>query len=392
MRAQMRRVGTARNRAVDAKQKPASVQRAKPLRERPAERGRQVVRQLTLLRALDSARRGLTVAELHELVADGCTLRTVYRDLDHLSQAGFPLEEVAGRWSLIRASNGAALQAFALRQDEALALMLSGDLLEPLQAGGVGATHAQLRRRLLAALTPEGRQLVAEQRSSLLATHAASVDLEQAGPVLNEIDEALACEQCLQITYAAPKKPVSERLVEPHLFWVFAGRPYLVAYCRTSGEFRSFALQRIRAAKMVDEVFERRQDFDSAQFVARGFGVLHGEQHDFVVEFSAEVAHLARERRWHSSQAVEERADGSAVLRMRAAGLAEVAAWIASFGGKVRAVEPEVLRAAVCELHEAGLRAHSAGVRGREGAGRGTRGEECLRRSESGGGGTDFDL
>src|SRR5690606_32798663 len=126
----------------------------------------------------------------------------------------------------------------------------------------------------------------------------------------------------------------------PHLFWVHAGRPYLVAFCRTRHEFRTFAVQRIADAKVLDKGFERRSDFDPKSFTQRGFGVLHGDVHEVKVEFAPDVAHLAHERQWHSSQRVESADSGAAILTMQVAGLAEVAAWVASFGGKVRALKP----------------------------------------------------
>jgi hypothetical protein len=118
----------------------------------------------------------------------------------------------------------------------------------------------------------------------------------------------------------------------------------------------------MRSAEMLDESFDRRTEFNAQEFIQRGFGVLHGEPHAIVIEFSAEVAHLAEERRFHVSQQVSMEPDGRAVLRMSASGLLEVAAWIASFGGKVRALAPAELVEAVRTLHAGGLAAHAGGA------------------------------
>ncbi len=331
-----------------------SAPRAKALQGRPEVRGRQVVRQLTILRALENARRGLTVAQLHELVPDGCVLRTVYRDVEQLQQAGFPLVEEDGRWKVTLASQR---KAFPLQASEVFSLLLSEDLVTPTNAGALGSLLHDLRQRLMSSLTEAGRGMVEELRGSNLATLAAPSVVHHM-PVFDAIDDALGREHCLQLTYHPPGKPATERVVEPHLFWVHAGRPYLVAYCRTRHEFRTFAVQRIADAKVLDKAFERRTDFDPKSFTQRGFGVLHGDVHEVKVEFQPDVAHLAHERRWHSSQRVESAASGAALLTMRVAGLAEVAAWVASFGGKVRALAPKRLVAEVRDMHERGLSAH----------------------------------
>lgn len=334
----------------------AKSSRAKALDVRSTDRGKQVLRLFTILRALENARRGLTIGELHGLLEERCTSRTVYRDVEVLQLAGFQLAIEEGRVKFVDGAQG--LRATPLRAHELFALLLTKDLLEPIAETPMGVCHNALVTRLSAALTPEGRQLVTEHRSLLLATHSAPMRMNEGDAVLSVIEEAYETEQCLRLTYAAPNKPVSERVVEPHLFWMHAGRPYLVAFCREADDFRTFALQRVRAALLLDETFERRADFDPQLFISRGFGVFQGDTHVFVVHFEASVAHLTRERRWHPSQEVSDNSDGSATLQFTSAGLPEVAAWVASFGGVVRAESPTELVDSVRELHEAGLRAH----------------------------------
>lgn len=341
-----------------AKAKPS---RAKALNTRSLERGKQMLRLFTILRALENSRRGLTMIELHELLEERCTQRTVYRDVEVLQQAGFQVLTEEGRVKLVEGAQ--SLRTTPLRAHELLALLLTKDLLDPIAETPMGRCHDALMTRLSAGLTPEGRQLVAEHRSLLRATHAAPTKVNDSDAVLSVIEQAYETEQCLRLTYATPNKPITERVVEPHLFWMHSGRPYLVAYCREAREFRTFALQRVHSATLLDETFERRTDFEPQSFIDRGFGVFQGDAHTFVVHFDAEVAHLTRERQWHATQEVRDHADGSATLHFTAAGLPEVAAWIASFGGVVRAQAPAELVDRVRELHEAGLRAHSSARR-----------------------------
>jgi hypothetical protein len=73
---------------------------------RPAHRGSQFVRQWRLLRTLEGAKRGMTVAHLREAIEETQSTRTLYRDLEVLQQAGFPLtnEDGAGDcWKPVKA-------------------------------------------------------------------------------------------------------------------------------------------------------------------------------------------------------------------------------------------------------------------------------------------------
>jgi predicted DNA-binding transcriptional regulator YafY len=321
-----------------------------------------VVRLLTILRLLDNARRGMTAQELTHALEDSCTLRTVYRDVQHLEQAGFPVASEEGRVFIdrARADRGSGL-GFPLQPAEVLSLLLTEDLMAPLSESTLFQSLDELRQRLAAHLTPQGRQWVSELRTQLRATLAAPARLKEHGATLDVVEDAIGKEQCLKLSYASPGSEHSDRTVEPHLLWYHAGRAYLVGYCRQRQGFRTFAIQRIAAAALLEETFERRAEFDVDQFTRYGFGVLHGQVHDIVVELSAEVAHLARERVWHDTQHVEELEGGGVRLSFRAAGVPEIAAWLAGFGGKARAVAPAALVDAVVELHVAGIERHAAG-------------------------------
>ena len=107
-------------------------------------RGRQVERQWR--------RRGCSVPELWDLVSGECSRRTVYRDLEDLQAAGFPLADDDGRWRVLGASEGG--WTVPVEPTEALGLFLGQRLLAPLGGTLVGDALGALRRRLLAARAP----------------------------------------------------------------------------------------------------------------------------------------------------------------------------------------------------------------------------------------------
>jgi predicted DNA-binding transcriptional regulator YafY len=168
----------------------------------------------------------------------------------------------------------------------------------------------------------------------------------------------------VRIEYATPgKRPeerVQARVIDPYCTWFAAGRVYVVAYCHKAQDTRTFAIQRIRRADILDESFDPDPSFDPAAFTRKGFGVYHGPVYRVTIDFSPQVAHLIRERRFHVSQQVTEVGNG-ARLKMEAAGLPEIAAWVASFGGQARAVAPKELVEAVRALHRNGLQVAETG-------------------------------
>lgn len=61
----------------------------------PRQRG--LIRQWKLLRALEASRRGLTWAQLAEAAEEPVHKRTLMRDVDTLTLAGFPIDVRTGR-------------------------------------------------------------------------------------------------------------------------------------------------------------------------------------------------------------------------------------------------------------------------------------------------------
>src|SRR5690606_30851530 len=161
---------------------------------------------LDLLRTLEGARRGLAVKELLEQPGVSCSERTIYRDLDHLAQAGFQIVQEDGRFRVM----GPRLHAEALRPSQLLSLLIAGDCMAPRRGLGIEAELRSLIDSLQARLTPEGRKWVAECKGSVAVTHRPpNLELDRAS--LEYIESAIVLEQCLRIVYAAPVREAQTR-------------------------------------------------------------------------------------------------------------------------------------------------------------------------------------
>lgn len=304
----------------------------------------------------------MTVEELREALDEGCAARTIYRDLEILQEVGFPLVNEEGRWRCLESGEGA--WSVPVEPSQLLALSLMMDLVGPLQGTGLAEPVEELVTALRATLTPEGRAFLEEVRHSAVGTLFGPVGYADKRDVLDAVRDAVNREQRLRIVYAAPHRPPTERIVEPYTTWYAAGRLYLVAWCRRAEDVRTFAVQRIAEAEVTEESFDPDPTFDAADYARRSFGVFHGAVYHFVIDFSAAVAHLVRERRFHHTQRLVDRDDGSVRLIMDAAGLPEVAAWVTGFGGSALPIAPRELVDAVRRLHEEGLARLNEGLDG----------------------------
>jgi predicted DNA-binding transcriptional regulator YafY len=303
---------------------------------------------------LEGAKRGMTAAQLKEAIEETQSTRTLYRDLEVLQQAGFPLTNEDGCWRLLETSESS--WAIPVNPTEVVALMLTEDLLAPVEGSWLAEPLANLRSRLSSTLTPTGRRYCAELRKANVATVFGSGHYGEKRAELEAIHEAIEKQHRVRIDYATPGKATEARTIDPYCTWFAAGSVYVVAYCHKAEDTRTFAVQRIKHAEVLDQSF----DPDPAAFTRKGFGVYHGPVYRVTIDFSPKVAHLIRERRFHVSQQVTDVAKGVR-LKMEAAGLPEIAAWVAGFGGEARVVAPKELVAAVKALHRRGFEVAETG-------------------------------
>ncbi len=318
-------------------------------------RGTQITRQWMILRLLERSHAGLRAREIHDLLDEQVTERTVFRDLRDLQSAGFPLYEDDGRWRVLAAEEGG--YSIPVQTSELLALLLSEELLAPLGSAEVVGALAALREKLAAMLNPAGRGYAEELKKHLIATFIGPADYGD-NPVVGRIEEAIHCQHRAKIRYWSPKGSTTERILDPYLMWYADARLYLVGWCRLRDGIRTFLVDRIRAIEILDESFEPDPSFDAKAFAGSGLGAWSGERCRVLLEFGPAVAHLIHERRFHPSQQIETMDDGRALVTMYVAGLPHVAAWVASFGGRVRVRAPDTLIDMVRDIHRAGLAAH----------------------------------
>ena len=94
--------------------------------------------------------------------------------------------------------------------------------------------------------------------------------------------------------------------------------------------------------------FNRPDEFDLHEHLAKSFGVFHGDGEVHVkVRFSPTVARYVTESKWHSSQRLAPQKDGSLIAEFDLGHTEEIKRWIQSFGKHAVVLEPDQLRSEI---------------------------------------------
>jgi len=145
--------------------------------------------------------------------------------------------------------------------------------------------------------------------------------------------------------YSANRGVMSERVVFPYHLHNFQGDWFLVAFDTFRNGFRLFLVGRIQEMKLLKEKFEWDETFSVKEWIGSGFQLHAGEEPaEVAIWFSANKAQFIRERKWHPSQTIEEKPDGSLILHLKTGGLVEVRNWVLQFADDAEVLQPDSLR------------------------------------------------
>lgn len=317
-------------------------------------RNTELIRQWETLRDIDGARHGVSVARL--AAARGVHARTIRRDLEALSHAGFPLysDKVTGTtmWKM-RERPFRALGETGLSVAELCALYFGRSLMDACAAGpfsdDLERALAKIERALPAAAC---RFLDAIPR--LLRAKAPprkKHDKRTRELVARAADAALRRRRVTMRYTSFSSARTREYLVDPHRISYADGGLYLIAFVPEYAELRTFAVERIETLAMTDEAFVPKPL--PAEPFPHSLGVNTGQPARLRIAFDRSVAPYIRERDWHASQQIEERPDGSIVLTLDVCHDRPLRRWILGFGPLARVESPAALAQAVLEDIEA---------------------------------------
>lgn len=190
------------------------------------------------------------------------SVRTIYRDVEALAEAGVPIYAERGPHGGVRLVDGYRTRLTGLTAEEAEAVFLSG-MPGPAAELGLGTVVTAARLKVMAALPPELRARAGRVAERFLLDAPGWFQSADEVPHLELLANAVWEVQQVAMTYQRNDRvdPV-ERVVEPLGLVLKGGTWYLVA--ETGDSIRTYRVSRIRAAALTGERFVRHAGFDLA--------------------------------------------------------------------------------------------------------------------------------
>src|SRR5579885_3097757 len=316
-------------------------------------RNEQVSRIYAVLNILEGAPQGLSIPEILERVRSRgheTDKRTIYRDIQELSQTGFPLtedeektEKNATRWKLDRTTKVTDYLIFSSR--ELLALYLAKEALSPLRDTPFYGDLQLAFSKIEGKLGKRGKEFVHELSHEIRFEPGPKWGVGMDQEVLEALRAACAERQVLEIEYSSVNsRSHTARRIGPHYLYFSKGSMYLIGEDLADRKVKTFSVGRISKARMLDEAYSGKI-VEPEELFGSSLGIFRGETPVPVsIDFLPAVASYVRERQWHATQRVRALKDGAIRLNLEVAVTPDVVQWILGFVPHAVVQEPEVLR------------------------------------------------
>jgi predicted DNA-binding transcriptional regulator YafY len=307
-------------------------------------RGDQLSRQWKLIQRLARSRFGVGLDDLAEELE--CVRRTVYRDLEALMLAGFPVTS--------EKRDGRVYYAFVVTfrlgdvpvtPDEILSLAFGEDLLRTLEGTVFLDSIQSALGKIRSALGPQVSEFLAQLGESFRVLPGPHENYAAMRDTIRVLNEAVLERRTVRMRYRTGSTGREKaRDLHPYRVWYRAGALYVVGHDHLSGEVRTFSVGRIRELTATAQRFRVPDSFDFDARVGSSFGVVNEPPMRVRIRFDRRWADWVAERTWHPTQALTRRRGGVLELTMDVGGAAEVRSWVLSFGSGAEVLEPAALR------------------------------------------------
>ncbi len=195
----------------------------------------------------------LTAHELAEYFE--VSVRTIYRDIDALSQLKVPIISHDGVLGGYEIDMEYFIPSIKLNEAEVLMLLLVLNYGETIRLPNLSGDYQILKGKIINTLTDVDQLKINKLMTRIIFGDHRVEPTDYIPSVLTGILESFIQECNLLVTYYNPRRnDSSERLVSPQKLFFEEGGWYLSAYCHLRQEKRVFRLDRIKAIKVTKDV------------------------------------------------------------------------------------------------------------------------------------------
>jgi predicted DNA-binding transcriptional regulator YafY len=283
----------------------------------------------------------------------GISLRTVYRDVASLEEAGVPIiGETGVGYSIM---DGYRLPPVMFTKEEATTFVTAEKFIEKLTDKATAEQYKAALYKIKAVLRSSEKGMLEDIEDAIhVMKHNNSNPAAGTGNNIFEILQSISNKKALRITYFSNhSEKTNERVIEPvgiyytHNYW------HLVAWCHLRNGYRNFRLDRIEKLQHTDQSFVV-ETLSLTEYLKK-----FRDEHrmiEAVIEFDNDVVRYIQEQRLYHGYISEVKKEKNTKMTFMVGHPEYIAGWLLMFRKQAKVLSPQslkdLMKTMVQELHE----------------------------------------
>jgi predicted DNA-binding transcriptional regulator YafY len=269
------------------------------------------------------------------------SLRTIYRDIRTLEEAGVPIASEAGiGYSLME---GYRLPPIMFSKEEVTAFLTAEKLMEKFTDNSIDSSFKSGMLKIRAILKSSDKELLENIEGNIeVLRRKPLVHNSNDSNLLQTIIQSIPEKKALQIRYHTfYSNEIKDRIIEP--IGVFFSENYwhTIAYCELRNDYRDFRLDRILNIIKTDNDFKKIHPAikDYMQKFKRDQNL-----ETVIIDIDSQYAHYLKEQKYYYGFVDEKQINDKIQMTFLTAYLKSFAQWFIMFADKADIISPIILK------------------------------------------------
>lgn len=275
------------------------------------------------------------------------SLRTVYRDIRTLEEAGIPLIGEAGVGYSIM--DGYRLPPVMFTREEATAFLTAEKFVEKLTDATTNAQYQSAMYKVRAILKTTEKDALENLDGSIEVMKSSQKRTGNNNDHIQTILDSIINKKVLCIDYFAwHSQEFTQRDVEPVGVVYLDSYWHLIAFCRLRNDYRDFRIDRIRKLVVTDTTYNKSKHPTLKAYIAQTAKEKQLEM--VVIKVDKEIYNYLDHQKYYSGFVSEKTIGNKIEMTFLTTSIEGFARWFMMFGDRAEIIKPDSLKDRVCAI------------------------------------------
>ncbi|MFP4096861.1 MAG: helix-turn-helix transcriptional regulator [Cyclobacteriaceae bacterium] len=271
----------------------------------------------------------------------GISLRTVYRDIRALEEAGVPIGSEAGVGYFL--ADGYRLPPVMFTPEEACALLTAHQFISQLTDSSLNSAYEGALFKIKSVMKADEQEMLEDLQDKVKVVPPQPRGEHPDDIHLALVQQALMQRKPVEMDYFSPASgEFTRRQAEPIGLVYYSDAWHLIAWCRLRHDYRDFRLDRMSKIETLQERYQLRDRLSLEQYLERQSHTT--EARLMKVLFAQDVVRYTSQSRYQHGFVQEEKREDGTEMWFLTSSEEFLARWLLMYTDGVKVLEPESLR------------------------------------------------